>query len=77
MLVAFEIVSGRGLGSMYGLLALGFHVTLRGVAEREFCPGLDLDARAVLCFTFLLTVRWPLTARGFALSLLFSLCGAW
>ena len=27
MLIASAIVSGLGLGSMYGLLALGFHVT--------------------------------------------------
>jgi branched-chain amino acid transport system permease protein len=38
MLVASAVISGLGLGSIYGLLALGFHVTY-GVQYRQSRPG--------------------------------------
>jgi len=43
MLVASVVISGLGLGSMYGLLALGFHVT-DGVQCRQARPGQHDDA---------------------------------
>jgi branched-chain amino acid transport system permease protein len=39
MLIASAIVSGLGLGSMYGLLALGFHVTHAVSRTVNFAQG--------------------------------------
>ena len=38
MLIATAIISGLGLGSMYGLLALGFHVHPCSIADRKLRP---------------------------------------
>ena len=39
MLIATAIISGLGLGSMYGLLALGFHVTHAVSRTVNFAQG--------------------------------------
>src|ERR1700726_1134528 len=60
MLIASAIVSGLGLGSMYGLLALGFHVTHAVSRTVNFAQGSTMMLGAVLCFTFWVTLGWPL-----------------
>ena len=60
MLIASAIVSGLGLGSVYGLLALGFHVTHAVSRTVNFAQGSTMMLGAVLCFTFWVTLRWPL-----------------
>ena len=60
MLIATAIISGLGLGSMYGLLALGFHVTHAVSRTVNFAQGSTMMLGAVLCFTFWVTLRWPL-----------------
>jgi branched-chain amino acid transport system permease protein len=60
MLIASAIVSGLGLGSMYGLLALGFHVTYAVSRTVNFAQGSTMMLGAVLCFTFWVTLGWPL-----------------
>ena len=74
MLIASAIISGLGLGSMYGLLALGFHVTHAVSRTVNFAQGSTMMLGAVLCFTFWVTLGWPL-----ALSVLFALaaCALW
>ena len=44
MLIASAIISGLGLGSMYGLLALGFHVTYAVSRTVNFAQGIEHDA---------------------------------
>ena len=55
MLIASAIISGLGLGSMYGLLALGFHVTHAVSRTVNFAQGTTMMLGAVLCFTFWVT----------------------
>src|SRR6516225_7596305 len=62
MLIATAIISGLGLGSMYGLLALGFHVTYAVSKTVNFAQGSTMMLGAVLCFTFWVTLGWPLAA---------------
>src|SRR3984957_9360464 len=62
MLIAAAIISGLGLGSMYGLLALGFHVTHAVSRTVNFAQGSTMMLGAVLCFTFWVTFGWPLPA---------------
>jgi branched-chain amino acid transport system permease protein len=54
-----SIISGLGLGSMYGLLALGFHVTYSVSRTVNFAQGSTMMLGAVLCFTFWVTLQWP------------------
>src|SRR5256714_5109894 len=59
---------------MYGLLALGFHVTYAVSNTVNFAQGSTMMLGAVLCFTFWVTLGWPL-ALAIALSL--TLCALW
>lgn len=61
MLIASALISGLGLGSMYGLLALGFHVTHAVSSTVNFAQGSTMMLGAVLCFTFWVTFAFPLT----------------
>src|SRR5215467_14299063 len=61
-LIASAIISGLGLGSMYGLLALGFHVTYAVSKTVNFAQGSTMMLGAVFCFTFWVTLGWPLAA---------------
>jgi len=74
MLIASAIVSGLGLGSMYGLLALGFHVTHAVSRTVNFAQGSTMMLGAVLCFTFWVTLGWPL---ALAVVLAFAACALW
>jgi branched-chain amino acid transport system permease protein len=74
MLIASAIVSGIGLGSMYGLLALGFHVTYAVSKTVNFAQGSTMMLGAVLCFTFWVTLDWPLPL---AILLALAGCALW
>ena len=52
MLVTSALISGLGLGSMYGLLALGFHVTYAVSSTVNFAQGSTMMLGAVLGYTF-------------------------
>jgi branched-chain amino acid transport system permease protein len=54
------IISGLGLGSMYGLIALGFHVTYVVSNTVNFSQGSAMMLGAVLGYTFAVTFGWPL-----------------
>ena len=54
------IISGLGLGSMYGLIALGFHVTYVVSNTVNFSQGSAMMLGAVLGYTFAVTLGWPL-----------------
>jgi branched-chain amino acid transport system permease protein len=76
MLVTSAVVSGLGLGSMYGLIALGFHVTYVVSNTVNFSQGSAMMLGAVLGYTFAVTLGWPLplaVAMSLALCALFGL----
>ncbi|HUZ34559.1 MAG TPA: branched-chain amino acid ABC transporter permease [Xanthobacteraceae bacterium] len=73
-MIASAIVSGIGLGSMYGLLALGFHVTYAVSKTVNFAQGSTMMLGAVLCFTFWVTLGWPLPL---AILLALAGCALW
>lgn len=53
-------ISGLGLGAMYGLIALGFHVTWAVSGTVNFAQGSAMMLGAVLTFTFAQTLGWPM-----------------
>ncbi|MGQ0665269.1 MAG: branched-chain amino acid ABC transporter permease [Pseudomonadota bacterium] len=74
MLLFSAFISGLGLGSMYGLLALGFYVTYSVSGTVNFSQGSSMMLGAVLCYTFTITLGWGMAAGiGFALVL----CALW
>ncbi len=54
------LLAGLGLGSMYGLMALGFHVTYAVSGTVNFAQGSSMMLGAVLTFTFAQTLGWPM-----------------
>src|SRR3954471_21366828 len=74
MLIALALISGLGLGSMYGLLALGFHVTHAVSNTVNFAQGSPMMLGAVLCFTFWGRRAFPLSA---AIILALAGCALW
>jgi branched-chain amino acid transport system permease protein len=54
------VITGLGLGSMYGLLALGFHVTYAVSNTVNFAQGGTMMMGAVLSFTLSVTAGWPI-----------------
>src|SRR4051812_21260283 len=65
------IISGLGLGSMYALLALGFHLTYVVSRTVNFAQGSAMMVGAVLGYTFCINWGWSL---WLALPLTLSLC---
>src|SRR5687768_13103460 len=59
-LLAAALVTGIGLGSMYGLIALGFHLTWAVSGTVNFAQGSIVMLGAV--FTFMLTVTYGVPA---------------
>ena len=74
MLIASALISGLGLGSMYGLLALGFHVTHAVSNTVNFAQGSTMMLGAVVCFTVWVTLGWPLSV---AVLVALAACAAW
>ena len=54
------IVTGLAIGSMYGLIALGFHVTYAVSNTVNFSQGSSVMLGAVLGYTFAVRFGWPL-----------------
>jgi branched-chain amino acid transport system permease protein len=70
MLLISAIVSGLALGSMYGLIALGYHVTYVVSNTVNFSQGSSVMLGAVLGYTFAVRLGWPLPlAAAMALAL--------
>ena len=74
MLVLSALISGIGLGSMYGLMALGFHVTYAVSGTVNFAQGSSMMLGAVLTYTFVQTLAWPLVP---AIALALLICAAY
>ena len=71
MLLLSALISGLGLGSMYGLMALGFHVTYAVSGTVNFAQGSSMMLGAVLTYAFAQTLGWPM---GAAIVLALLLC---
>jgi branched-chain amino acid transport system permease protein len=74
MLVTSALITGLGLGSMYGLLALGFHVTYAVSATVNFAQGSSMMLGAVFAYVFAVRLGLPFFLSAF-ISLL--LCAAY
>ena len=70
-MLALAIVSGLCMGGMYGLLALGFHITYAVSNTVNFAQGTSLMLGAVLCYLFYVTLGWPL---ALAIAIALALC---
>ncbi|RYF03064.1 MAG: branched-chain amino acid ABC transporter permease [Oxalobacteraceae bacterium] len=70
-MLASALISGLGLGSMYGLMALGFYITYAVSATVNFAQGSSMMLGAVLCFTFAQTMGLPM---ALAIVLALALC---
>lgn len=60
MLVTSALITGLGLGSMYGLLALGFYITFAVSSTVNFAQGSAMMLGAVFAYTLAITWGWPL-----------------
>jgi branched-chain amino acid transport system permease protein len=76
MLLTSAVISGLGLGSMYGLIALGFHVTYVVSNTVNFSQGSAMMLGAVLGYTFAVTFGWPLPLAAMTALALCALVGA-
>ena len=70
------VISGLGLGSMYGLIALGFHVTYVVSNTVNFSQGSAMMLGAALGYTFAVTLGWPLPLAAMMALALCALFGA-
>jgi branched-chain amino acid transport system permease protein len=70
------VISGLGLGSMYGLIALGFHITYVVSNTVNFSQGSAMMLGAVLGYTFAVTLGWPLPMAAIMALALCALFGA-
>jgi branched-chain amino acid transport system permease protein len=73
-LVALALVSGLCMGGMYGLLALGFHITYAVSNTVNFAQGTSLMLGAVACYLFSVRLAWPI---GLAIVAALALCALW
>lgn len=73
-LILSSIITGIGLGSMYGLLALGFHVTYSVSQTVNFAQGSSMMLGAVVCYSLSVTFGWPMII---AMIMALIVCAAW
>ncbi|WP_028241122.1 branched-chain amino acid ABC transporter permease [Stutzerimonas azotifigens] len=59
-MITAALVTGLGLGSMYALLALGFHITYIVSRTVNFAQGSAMMVGAVLGYTFAISWGWPM-----------------
>src|SRR4051794_2549055 len=76
MLLTSAVISALGLGSMYGLIALGFHVTYVVSNTLNFSQGSAMMLRAVLGCTFAVAFGWPLPLAAMTALAACALAGA-
>lgn len=70
-MITASIISGLGMGSMYALLALGFHITFIVSQTVNFAQGSAMMVGSVLGYTFCITLGIPWVVAAF---LTLSLC---
>src|SRR5437660_2238274 len=74
-MIGSALVSGLGLGSMYGLLALGFYVTYAVSSTVNFAQGSSMMLGAVFTYTFAVRLGWPFAPAALLALLLCALYG--
>lgn len=68
------LITGAGIGSMYGLVALGYYTTYAVSRTVNFAQGASLMLGAVLTFSLTNQWHWP---SWLAISCALCACGAW
>lgn len=68
------LISGFSLGSMYGLMALGFYITYAVSGTVNFAQGSSMMLGAVLCYSLAQTLGWPM---WLAIPIALALCAAY
>src|SRR5437660_8077683 len=63
-MLATALVSGLGLGSIYGLIALGFTLTFAVSGTVNFAQGSSVMLGAVLCHALAIGLHWPMLAAA-------------
>jgi len=76
MLVTSALITGLALGSMYGLLALGFYMTYAVSSTVNFAQGSAMMLGAVFAYTFAVTLGWPFLPAALVALALCALYGA-
>ena len=76
MLITSALISGIGLGSMYGLLALGFYITYSVSNTVNFSQGSSMMLGAVFAYAFVVGWGWPLSLAVIASLALCAVYGA-
>ena len=74
MLIWSSIITGLGLGSMYGLLALGFYITYSVSQTVNFSQGSSMMLGAVVYYGVGVTLGWP---AAVAIIIALSVCAVW
>jgi branched-chain amino acid transport system permease protein len=74
VLILSALITGVATGSMYGLLALGFHVTWAVSRTVNFAQGSSMMLGAVLLYGLAVTHHWP---GGVAVVVALGLCGVY
>ena len=59
-MLASALLAGLALGSMYGLLALGYHVTYAVSGTVNFAQGSAMMLGAVFAYGLIVVLKWPL-----------------
>jgi branched-chain amino acid transport system permease protein len=73
-LLTLALVSGLGLGAMYGLIALGFYITYAVSSTVNFSQGTSVMLGAVLAFVFSQQLGWPFVPSVVAA---LAICAVW
>jgi branched-chain amino acid transport system permease protein len=74
-LIASALLAGLALGSMYGLLALGFHVTYAVSGTVNFVQGSAMMLGAVFAYALMVVLGWPVVPAVLAALVLCALYG--
>ena len=59
-MLATALVSGLSLGSIYGLIALGFTLTFAVSGTVNFAQGSSVMLGAVMCHALSIGMHWPM-----------------
>ena len=62
-MLATALVSGLSLGSIYGLIALGFTLTFAVSGTVNFAQGSSVMLGAVMCHALSIGMHWPMLGR--------------
>ena len=74
-MIASALLAGLALGSMYGLLALGFHVTYAVSGTVNFAQGSAMMLGAVFAYALIVVLAWPVVPAVLAALALCALYG--